>query len=454
MRKCECFIERRYSVINIKFVTETKIARQKAIQDEQKAVLTYRTENNTKFMWNSILKTEEDIIQINHLLEKIYEYIHNSKLIFPLGAMGGYAGTLLFLLYMHKYSNKEKYLIELQDRIRFLCSNLGYVKIDSFCNGYAGICWLLRYLHAEGTFECEDIDKLLSDVDKHIYEGLNLSINNNDFLHGALGMAYYFTYYNTPYSKDAISAYINALDRSKILENDGCIKWISDAYAKNQKIASVYNLGMAHGMASLIYYLSLCLEKNIEREKTYFMLNGLIKYYMNNTNPNNFSSVYSFWLMPSKKEYTETRLAWCYGDPGVASSLFRAGSIIKDKSIIDFSLNIFDRTLKRFDKKENYVAEAAICHGSAGLSIIYNSIFQKTRIERYKNAALFWTRDIVKKSEEKGMYAGYVLHDAILENEEENSTILSLINGLSGIGLSMLSSISDDYPSWKKFFMI
>ena len=405
-------------------------------------------------MWNPILKNTEEIIQVNHLLKSIYEYIHNSKLLYPLGAIGGYAGTLLFLLYMYKYSKEEKYLIELQERIQFLCSNLEHIKINSFCNGYAGICWLLRYLYDEGIFECDDIDKLLSDMDKRIYEGLILSINDNDFLHGSLGIAYYFVHYDTPYSKDALSAYIKVLDSTKIVENNGCLKWISDAYIKMQKIASVYNLGMAHGMASLIYFLSLCLDKGIHTREVKLMLDGVTKYYVNNTNPTSFSSIFSFWMLPLEKEYTKTRLAWCYGDPGVASSLFHAGKTMNDKNIIDFSLNVFDCTLKRFNKEEDYVTEAAICHGTAGLSIIYNTLFQETGYEKYKNAALFWTQETIKKSKEKGMYAGYILHDAVLENEGINATVLSLINGLSGIGLSLLSTISSDYPFWKKYFMI
>ena len=50
-------------------------------------------------MWNPILKNTEEIIQVNHLLKSIYEYIHDSKLFYPSGVVGGYAGPLLFLLY-------------------------------------------------------------------------------------------------------------------------------------------------------------------------------------------------------------------------------------------------------------------------------------------------------------------------------------------------------------------
>lgn len=404
-------------------------------------------------MWNSIVKNTDVRNHINLQLNKIYNYIHDSELVLPLGTLGGYGGSLLFLYQMYIYRKDKKYLTELQERIQQLCTNIKYVELNSFCSGYAGICWLLRYFYYEGVFECDNIDEMLSDMDRSIYEELFRLVNNNDFLHGGLGMAYYFIYYKTPYSPKAISKYIEVLDKSKIADERGGYKWISDAYVREYKIGRVFNLGMAHGMASLIYFLAICIEKCVCTEQVTPMLNGVLKYYQTNVNSTIFASAFPYWILLDKKEYAESRLAWCYGDPGIASSIYHAGKRMHNQAIIDFSLEIFDRTLVRFKKELADVNESSICHGSAGLAIIYNTIYQETGLERYKDAAVFWLNDTIKKGEQGGPYAGHILPDSQIE-ENRNAIVISLINGISGIGLSLLSTISDDFPYWKECFMI
>lgn len=405
-------------------------------------------------MWNKIICEVNETKQINRILGKIYRFLLNSKGVLPLGTIGGYGGSLLFLLFMYKNSYEEHYMDELQRRIQIVCSNLGYVKLDSFCNGLAGICWLLRYLHAEGVIECDDINSLLHDLDKRLFDNILNNNTNDDFLHGSLGIAYYFLCYNSCYSEKVVSHYLSSLNERKIDEACNIFKWLSNNLSLENKIEKAYNLGMAHGMASLVGFLSTCITSKCQEMKASLLLDGLINYYMNCINPEYLGSMFSFWLYPDKNGYQRTRLAWCYGDLGIASAIYQAGKATSNEKIKNFALNIFDSTLSRIGRNEDTVEESSFCHGSAGLSVIYNTIYQETHLDKYKKAALYWIDDTIQKSYKGGIYAGYELPHINLEGEENSSNVLSLINGLSGIGLTLLSSISDDIPTWKKCFML
>jgi len=104
---------------------------------------------------------------------------------------------------------------------------------------------------------------------------------------------------------------------------------------------------------------------------------------------------------------------------------------------------------KRRDVKKEFVMDAGICHGAAGIAHIFNRVYQKTGNETFKEAALFWIDDCLKKSCFNDGLAGYKVW-----RKDGWITQTGLLEGIAGIGLVLLSAISDIEPDWDECLLL
>src|SRR5690242_1740241 len=72
------------------------------------------------------------------------------------------------------------------------------------------------------------------------------------------------------------------------------------------------------------------------------------------------------------------RAAWCYGDPGIGVALLWAARETGDAELEKTALEVAWRVVGRPYEKSQ-VQEPGLCHGAAGLALIYNRFYQATR---------------------------------------------------------------------------
>ena len=92
------------------------------------------------------------------------------------------------------------------------------IKLPTICGGYAGICWLFRYLYKEKLVESNNINEVLDGLEKYITKTFyNYYINDTDFLHGGLGIAFYFLLSDTIIAKTFVKCiWIDLIKTNKI----------------------------------------------------------------------------------------------------------------------------------------------------------------------------------------------------------------------------------------------
>lgn len=397
--------------------------------------------------WVSIIDDNRLRIQIENKIEEIYVAIKNFKPDNSFGLMDGYGAVFLFLYYYYKYTKQEAVLSLLNERFSVFYTSFWKMGYGAFCGGYAGICWLIRFLNKEGVIEISDIDDALCDLDEAILHFMLQDIRNGnfDFLHGSLGMAYYYaTFTNKNNSADRMQIFLEALNNTKDTDSNGSIKWLKETYANYENIGMVYNLSLAHGMASIVAFLTK-LFKNANNELALELLTPTILFFKNSANPENYISTFPKWFEQNRITPSESPLFWCYGDPGIAQALYNSGVLIKDTVMTDLALTALIKTTNRLVG----VQEACFCHGSSSLCHIYNRLFQKTKFNVFKGAALFWLNDTIERGKNSTKYAGYQL----LENHEGSGN-MSLLAGLSGIGLSLLATVDTIEPKWDECVLL
>lgn len=395
--------------------------------------------------WSTIANEEEAVNKIRYILKRIYHFIDKNSSYTPYGLLGGYCGSLLFLYYYYNYTKKEDSLQLLYNKIELLFSKMPEIPSASFCNGYAGIGWLLRFLHKENIITCSDINDVLSEIDFIVYNHYLYNIQNHDFLHGGLGMAYYLVNCDTPYKTKVMESYIESLNHSKIVNSDNSCMWISDTYVNYEKIGQVYNLSLSHGMAGIISFLLRCVQYDNFKAKS--LLKQVVLFYMNNTNPPTYFSTFPKWITP-QNERTESALSWCYGDPGIGCALYKAGTVLGDSKLVKLAIQTLEKCAFRISNESSKVYEANFCHGSSSLCHINQYIYQQTQIPCFKKAAIFWLNATISKCC-NGYYAGYELPDL-----NQYSNPVSLLTGLSGVGLTLLAAIYNKFPTWNECVLL
>ena len=218
--------------------------------------------------------------------------------------------------------------------------------------------------------------------------------------------------------------------------------WTTQVYNGGENEA-VANLSLSHGMASIIIFLAYYHSKT-NNPKAKRLLQQAIEFYKRNTNPNNFYSMYSNWIkINSPSNLSESRLAWCYGDLGIAKALNYAGVSLGNSDITNFSFEVLNKTIPRF--MNSHVEDASFCHGSSGISHIYNHFYQITGYDAYKNSAIFWLNDTLNRIKYLEVNSSF---------STELNDVCSILTGLSGVGLSLLSSIEDKEDNWNELLLL
>lgn len=394
---------------------------------------------------------KEEYVIIRKKIDDIYESIIKFKCTNSFGLLAGDCGCILFLYYYYKLTNSDKTLSIIQDKVDLIIQNVASLDNSSYCNGYSGICWLIRFMTNEDIINVSNVDNELHEIDQYIYRYIKRGVEKKDydFLHGTLGMTYYFGTQDNKNGEDALTVFLNSLNENKIVNVDGSIKWLMTAYVNAYELKHVYNLSLSHGMASIIAILSKLIKNGKHVEMSKLLLTPTLLFFMNNMNPSTFRSSFSPWLTPNSNQHLESRLAWCYGDPGTAKALYNAGRVLGDEEITEMALKVLIKSSLRRNSNIENVIEPSFCHGTASLCHIYNRLYQETNIIDFKEAALYWLNATLEKGNNISGYAGYIFND--IGGIDMN---ISLLSGLTGVGLALLGMIYPEEPLWDECVLL
>lgn len=142
-------------------------------------------------------------------------------------------------------------------------------------------------------------------------------------------------------------------------------------------------------------------------------------------------------------------MGWCYGDLGVALAMWQAGKVMNQTKWKDKALEVFLYATTRKDPDTEFVKDAGICHGSAGLAMIFRRMYLETGIEEFKTATDHWINETLKNARFEDGLAGY---KRLTMDGWEND--YSLIMGIAGIGLVLISYLTNDAQEWDELFLL
>ncbi len=208
------------------------------------------------------------------------------------------------------------------------------------------------------------------------------------------------------------------------------------------------NFGLAHGLPGVIAVLARFCELGFERDRSLVVLDSALRRLLDG-NPRRARGRFVAW-QPTSRSPT-TRLAWCYGDLGVATALLGAGiALDHDEARSEGLALALDCAARSYH--DAHITDAGICHGAAGIAHLFNRMAQATGATELRDAAVRWIEATLAIRRDEPL-AGFPANRPDDSGSAKLVPDASLLTGAGGVALVLHAACSDVEPGWDRLLL-
>ncbi len=215
-----------------------------------------------------------------------------------------------------------------------------------------------------------------------------------------------------------------------------------------------YDLGLAHGVPGVIALLGQAITAGVATERAWPLLRGAVTWLLAHRAPAADGS--SFPALVENADPAGAapgcRLAWCYGDAGIAIALLGAARAVRHPAWETEAIAIAHAMASRDDGSCG-VRDAGLCHGAAGLAHIYNRMWQATRDPVLHTAACRWIETTMRLGTGAGVGGYQFWAPRQPDFQFEWTDDPGVLTGSAGVALALLAAVSTDEPRWDRFLL-
>jgi len=371
------------------------------------------------------------------------------------GLYTGIAGECLLMAQCYLGNGDEVYLEKCHyylDQIISFIENESEV-ISSFSSGMAGCGWVIQFLADHGLID-PDIDEMLFDIDETLFLRMQTLMSEDIFdpINGAIGIGKYFIKRK---KFDKAAWLVHQIDSLKIDTATG-YKWVKKRFVDS---FLSYDLGLAHGSAGIIHFFSLCHNHGIEVEKCKGIIKGAISYLMNNVQDFSVYGCFFPSIIPvdesikKEKDFSFSRLAWCYGDLTILYTLYQQAIKFKDFELEKFCIDSLIKTTSRTEYEQTHIVDAGFCHGSCGIAYIYYKLYLINGNSIFLETSHLW---IKKTLAYRVSGSGLESYQFLIGNFETRifQSFRPLLEGLAGVAIVYQSFLNAYSQEWDECMML
>jgi lantibiotic modifying enzyme len=314
----------------------------------------------------------------------------------------------------------------------FLARGLSRPAITTFpalFGGWLGSAWAAQHLEAQ---LCGGSKDLCAEV-VPVVESLIASPDERhfDLVYGLAGAGVFLAERGDRESIALLDALIRRLRARASAEAPGLSWWTAPRdvapAARARHPVGHYDVGVAHGVPGVCAVLAIAAAHGVELARQ--ICRSAIDWLLAQEEPAPSASGFTSCFVPGEARHP-SRLAWCYGDPGVAGALATCAAAL-DADDLRMAAHRIGRRAALRDVATSGVVDASLCHGAAGLSLIFQRLWQATGDELFADTARRWMWDTVARLADGGglMEAGF-------------------LTGRAGAALALLAAASEIEPAW------
>lgn len=366
------------------------------------------------------------------------------------GIISGDAGGILTLFHAAQHWDDEVLYDKAQGYLERLIDGIDTSLPLSLCSGVAGVIWLLLYLDREEILEVEEdiiskeiIELLCNESLQQINAGLY------DYMHKGLGttLALLCSPKHAFRYEDYFDQVISGLLATAKHHKDG-MYW---TYPLQGKAGNDISLGMSHGLPSIMAIVAKIRALNISARNCDLLIEKTANFLLAHRNNGASISMYpSMVNLENPGDNFNSRLAWCYGDPGVAAAFIYAGKATGKKEYLEEADRIINFIAQR-NNESTWMNDGGFCHGTLGMAHIFNRFYQYKKDPVLKAKAIEWfNRSLPMITRTADSIAVSMIEEEQLYWNGEPD----LLQGVAGISATLLSSFAPVKPSWDEMFLL
>jgi len=375
---------------------------------------------------------------------------------------GGLTGQALFYTYLSLHTSEPSAAERAADLLDKAAEELANQPMaPSLYAGFPGIAWTMEHLRGrlfEEDGEEEEEDPI-QEIDEALLAPLGRSpwVGEYDLIGGLAGLGVYaLERLPRPAAAALLERIVDRLAELAETMDDGTA-WFTPVerlpeWQRAIHTRGVYNLGVAHGLPGVLPVLAGACAAGVAVERARPLLDSSVRWLLARRYGPEVGSCFGTTYAPWE-EAAPSRLAWCYGDPGIAAALLATARAVGEpdweRQAIETALACVER-----DESTSLIRDTGLCHGAAGLAHLFNRMFQETGEERLGQAARFWFEQTLQMRAPGEGVAGFRAWEVNPGGEPGWRADSGLLEGAAGIGLALLGAISDVEPAWDRMFLV
>lgn len=372
---------------------------------------------------------------------------------------GGLAGVSLFFAYLNEVEpdrGHDDTAVELLDRAIDSVSEIP--SPPWLYGGFPGVAWVGEHLQGR-LFETDDEEDPGEEIASALQGMLGQSpwVRDYDLISGLVGLGVYALERSPrPGGQECMDLLVDRLAETSETRPEGLTWWtrpelLPDETRKEYPEGN-YNLGVAHGVPGIIGLLGDAIASGKAPERAKPLLEGAVSWLLAQKLPPDAVSIFSYNIAPDDQQ-RPTRLAWCYGDLGIAVALLAAargaGNAEWEKEALAIARAVAERSTEI-----SGVVDAGLCHGAVGNAHLYNRLFQATGDPLFEQAAVYWYERMYDFQRPGEGVAGFPSW-----GPDENRNLRwtydpGFLTGTAGIGLALLAATSPIEPDWDRLLVV
>jgi hypothetical protein len=324
-------------------------------------------------------------------------------------------------------------------------------------SGFTGVAWATA--HLTGRLLASDADDPNRAIDDTLLAYLHRTPWSHDYdlISGLVGYGVYALERLPCRTARAALEQIVARLAETAVHWAGEITWWTDPAwlpreTRERHPAGYYNLGLAHGVPGIIGLLGAVCAAGIAYAQARKLLDGAVAWLLAQHLPEETGASFAYWVEPGVTP-TPARLAWCYGDAGVAAALLIAARCVGEPDWERAALEIALRAAVR-PAAQAGVRDAGLCHGAAGLGQIFNRLYQATHDSRLATAARFWFEYALALRQPGSGIGGFRAWAPGTDGELGWVDAPGLLTGAAGIALALLGATTTIEPAWDRMLFL
>lgn len=313
--------------------------------------------------------------------------------------------------------------------------------------GAAGIGWVLTHVRGsllDARDRCTGLDRaLLRLLDRQPWSG------HVDLMRGLVGIGVYaLERLESPVGPTLLERVVTRLADTAVRDGDDVYWWtpperLPDLVRQRCPQGHV-NLGIAHGVPGMIAMLGATCAAGVAPATARPLLDGAVRWLVRDGAA---GEILPAWRSPDQQPEL-ARTAWCYGEPGVAAALLLAARAVAEPAWEDTARRLARRATTR-SIEDSGVVDAGLCHGAAGLGLVFARLHQATGEQQFQDAARYWFSHVLDLRVPGSGVAGYTAADV-----DGPVSDPSLLTGATGIALALHAAATDREPTWDRILLL